>query len=98
MLTSSQLQPPSGAPSEPDGIQRMKELLSSAISHGYGQTERIQNALDHIAGPAPKATTTEATAPMPPLAARTIYSLLNDLELMQRRMDEQLNRMREQLP
>lgn len=89
--------PPGG---NPDGIDRIKELLASAIDLGYSHIEQVRRAIDRIAGNnEPKADNPIGSLPsMPPLSNRTVYNLLGDLENMQRQMSVQLTRIREQLP
>lgn len=89
----------SGASTSPiaaDGIDRIKELLVSAIDTTHNHHNLVGNAINRIAGHRPK----EALPanPQPPISERSIYQLLNDLESAQRALSEELARIREQLP
>lgn len=79
-----------------DGIDRIKELLNSAIDTTYSHTNLVGNAINRIAGHRPKEA--HPSAPQPPISERSIYQLLGDLESAQRALSEELTRIREQLP
>lgn len=81
----------------PDGIDRIKELLNSAIDQGYHQVERVRRAIDRVAGPHPEESSTPS-APYPPMPEQSVYFLLGRLCDMQSAMNRQLDRLREQMP
>lgn len=79
-----------------DGIDRIKELLNSHIDHYSNALNLIENAITRIVGSTPMPVPPDA--PRPPISERSIYNLLSDIESLDRRMSEQLARIREQLP
>lgn len=81
---------------QPDGIDRIKELLNSHIDSLSNSNNIIEGVINRIIGAT--LMPTSAANPTPPLAERSIYNLINDIEMLDRRMNEQLARFRESLP
>jgi len=80
----------------PDAIDRIKELLNSSIDVAHRQAHVLSIAVNRVTGPRSKEA--PANVPQSPLVDRSIYQLLDELSRALDATDEELARLREQMP
>lgn len=82
-----------------DAIDRIRELVGSANNELFHIRDRLQSAIDRVAGPAPTPERTGATPGLSQLGAETsLYQLLQIQGDVIAQLHVQLRRLQDQLP